>query len=140
MTQKEIIAALRHEVTEDGHILLDKLEAFLPSNAWVPELTFEAAVKVLGPQLHNPEGKTAKALTRRCRHALEVWTQKYGSLNDYQMVYADEVLASCVLRADSEEVRTKFGYALYLIGQAVNHERVHEGFKKRGGLREVEIS
>ncbi len=138
MNKKEIISALRHEVTEDGHILLDRLEALLRTDAWLPEGTFAAAVRVFGSCMYAPTGKTRMSLARRVGHAYEVWTEKYGSLNAEQEAYADEVLAACIRRADHTD--NPFAAFQYQIGQAVNHERVHEGFKRRGGLRKVEIA
>jgi len=139
MTAAQIIEDLRHEVTEDGHILLDKLEKELKiERCWIPERTFEVAIQVLGRALYSDTSRTRKTLARRCSHALAVWREKYGSLNAKQETYADEVLASCVLRA--EDADNRFAAVQHNIAQVINHERVHEGFKKRGGLKEVEIA
>jgi hypothetical protein len=138
MSAAEIIEALRHEVTEDGFILLDKLEKELNiERSWLPEQTFDAAISVLGRALYSPTSRTRKTLARRVGHAFTVWREKYGSLNASQEGYADEVLASCVLRAEGADNR--FAAVQHNIAQVVNHERVHEGFKRRGGLREAEI-
>ena len=139
VTAASIINDLRDEVTEDGHILLDKLEKVLKiERAWLPESTFDAAINVLGRQLYSDTSRTRLTLARRVAHAYSVWREKYGSLNAEQETYADDVLASCVLRSEGAE--RPIAAALYNIDQVINHERVHEGFKRRGGLREADIS
>ena len=139
MNAEQIILALRDEVTEDGFILLGELEKVLNiERSWLPEQTFEAAVSILGAQLYQPDSRTRKTLARRVNHAFKVWREKYGSLNADQEGYADDVLASCILRSESAD--RPIAAALYNIDQVINHERVHEGFKRRGGLKEVEIA
>ena len=139
MTPADIIKALRAEVTEDGHILLDRLERELRLSFW-PGQVFETAVDVFGPAINNPQSRHRLSLDRRIRHALAVWGGKYGPLNPEQEKYASSVLCAAIRsgkQAWAEQGRPKhppvIAFVLKRLEQAVNHERVHDGFRKRDG-------
>jgi len=137
---QEILSDLRHEVTADGEILLDKLVAELRGDAWLPDRMYETAVEVFGEQFHNRRARSRVALSRLAQHALRVWSEKYGPLNAQQSAYADDVLSAALrsARRDAEGDTGKlFRFAQAQIGRMVNHERVHEGFRSRAGLVEV---
>ena len=107
---------------------------------WLPDRTYAAAVELFGQQFHNPKARSRVALARRTVHALRVWGEKYGPLNDDQRDYADEVLAAA-LRIAARDARGSrdnlFRFAQAAIGRTVNHERVDQGFKRRSGLVDV---
>ena len=141
MTTAELICALRDEVTEDGHVLLDKLEVEVGIQ-YLPEQTFSAALELFGEQMFNPSSRSYRSLSRRAQHALRVWSEKYGPLTQEQAEYADSVLASALRKAarDAGGDKSKlFRFAQATIGRAVNHEVVHAGFLKRSGLVRVEV-
>ena len=140
MTVEDIIAALRQEVTEDGYILLDKLEAELRVNFW-PSEVFNVAVELFGPAMHNQRSKQRAALDRRIRHALGEWRRRYGPiLNTEQEAYASSVLCAALRNAEEAwkglgkpKVPPLIALAQNRIADMVNHERVHDGFKRRDG-------
>jgi hypothetical protein len=132
----DIIEALRAEVTEDGNILLDRLEAELNLTYW-PQGVWETALDIFGPAVYSREGRTYKALDRRIRHALRTWDGQHGPLTAEQNEYAAEVLQSALRKAqkDARGVRGKlWPFAQAQIGRMVMHERVHEGFRSRAGF------
>lgn len=139
MTVADIISALRQEVTDDGHILLDRLEVELKLHFW-PGQVFETALELFGPALNNPKSRNRLSLDRRIRHALAVWDRKYGPLNPEQEKYASSVL--CAALRSGEEAWEELGRpkapplvacCLTRLADMVNHERVHDGFKRRSG-------
>lgn len=133
VTSAEILSALRQEVTEDGHVLLDLLATELGLEH-LPNRTFAAALEFFGPQLYNKNSRAYKSLHRRVEHALRVWAEKYGGLNAKQADYADLVLEAALKRAAKDaagDVGKLFTYAQAGIGRIVNHERVHQGFTSR---------
>jgi len=139
MTTAEILSALRAEVTEDGHVLLDKLEAELGLE-YLPAKTFAAAEELFGGAIFNPTSRTFQSLSRRVQHALRVWAEKYGPLTQEQAEYADDVLAASLRKAarDAAGDRSKlFRFAQATIARSVNHEIVDQGFKRRAGLVDV---
>jgi hypothetical protein len=139
VTVSDLISALRAEVTDDGHILLDKLEVELKLHFW-PGQVFEAAVELFGPALNNPKSRNRLSLDRRIRHALTVWDSKYRPLTPEQEQYASSVL--CAALRSGEEAWAELGKpksptliacVLNRLADMVNHEKVHDGFKRRSG-------
>lgn len=133
MTSAEILEALRQEVTEDGHILLDLLAIELGLQ-YIPQRTFDAALEIFGESIYNSKSRSYISLSRRVQHALRVWAEKYGGLNPKQADYADVVLEAGLRRAAREAGADKsklFQFAQAGIGRLVNHERVHQGFTSR---------
>ena len=141
MTPLEIITDLRAEVTEDGHILLDKLMEALGVQ-YLPQKTFDTAEELFGGSIYNPESRTFRSLSRRVQHALRVWSERYGPFTQEQADYADSVLAAALRSAarDAAGNRSKlFRFAQAQIGRMVNHETVHAGFLKRQQLVRVDV-
>lgn len=135
-TVQQIIAALRDEVTEDGHILLDELEREALLSFW-PEPVFEAARAIFGDVVFNRDSRTYVALDRRIRHALRTWEARYGPLVQEQRDYAHTVLIAA-LRRGSEDAgsdrRKLYPFVQSRLGLSVNHEIVDAGFKRRAQL------
>ena len=141
MTPLEIISDLRHEVTEDGHVLLDKLVAELAVQ-YLPQQTFNTAEELFGGSIYNPTSRTFQSLSRRAQHALRVWNERYGPFTQEQAEYADSVLAAALRTAarDAAGDRSKlFRFAQAQIGRMVNHETVHAGFLRRQNLVPVQL-
>jgi hypothetical protein len=129
----EIIAALREKVTEGGDALLDELVTELGLGYW-PQETWECALGIFGGQLYNRSSRTFKALDRRIRHCLRTWDEQHGPLNPDQQAYADACLASS-LRKSAREAGTRknlWPYCQAGLGRLVHHDRVQDGFVKRG--------
>ncbi len=138
MTPVEIIGRLREYADEAAHIdvLLDELEAELGVQ-YLPQKTFDTAEELFGGSIYNPEGRTFKSLSRRVQHALRVWSDRYGTLNQAQAEYADSVLAAALRSAARDAAGDRsnlFRFAQAQIGRMVNHETVHAGFLKRAEL------
>lgn len=140
MTVADIIAALRGEVTEDGHILLDRLERELRLRFW-PAQVFETALDIFGPSINNPQGRNRLSLDRRIGHALTVWAGRCGgSLSPEQERYASSVLCAALRSGEdawkslgSPRAPSLMACCLTRLASMVNHEKVHDGFKRRSG-------
>lgn len=133
------MAALRDEVTEDGHILLDELVAELGLRLW-PDEVFACAVDVFGPQLNNPKSRTRLSLDRKIGHAIRVWQERYGPLNADQERYVSSVLCNAIRTGAEDRAAAAPGsslipFVLARIGRVLNHEVVHAGFKRRATPR-----
>jgi hypothetical protein len=99
-----------------------------------PHAVAEAAYEAFGGSLFNQQSRTFKSLNRRISHAIAVWEEKYGPFNEQQEVYATRILMRCIQKghALAGTDRTKrFPFVLAFLAQAVNHEKVDRGFKKR---------
>jgi hypothetical protein len=137
----EILSALRAEVTEDGHILLDELENELLISYW-PESVCEAAHLIFGDPVLNRDGRTYKLLDRRIRHCFRVWEDRHGPLTPEQRTYAADVIIAAMRRGESDAAgdrRKLYPFVQHKLGLAVNHEVVDAGFVRRGGLVKVTL-
>ena len=109
------------------------IESLCAFNGW-PDEVGETAFSVFGPRIFNSQGRSFRLLNRRIRHALDVWDQKYGVLNDAQEAYAGAVLAWAIRRGRDEAGGDRshlYPYVLHSLGGVVNHEKVDAGFKRR---------
>jgi hypothetical protein len=138
VTVAELLSALEAEVTMDGEILLGRLREKADGLDYWPEETFKAARACFGDVVYartgGTGGRTARALDRRISHALRVWDEKYGPLNAVQEAYADAVLAAAIRKGEAEaghDRGKRYSFVQNKIGQAVNHEVVDGGFRKR---------
>ena len=118
---------------------VDDIEAELDLSYW-PDAVFQAAEEVFGPAVYARTGRTYQALDRRIRHAFRTWEDKYGTLSPRQTEYAAELLVHAIKKgaADAAGDRSKlYRFVQAGIGRVVNHERVHEGVKRRQEIVEV---
>ena len=135
-TPRELISALRQEVTEDGHILLDRLEAQLFEGEFFwPGEVMDVAVSVLGPAIYNPASRNRKTLGKLIEHALTVWRTRYGPLNLAQDKYASDLLCSAFTEgaksASGARLDSPIAPIITRLKLLVNHDTVDGGFKRR---------
>lgn len=100
------------------------------ANLWtMPQPLIDAIRDVFGPG-----DRTFKAIGKRAAHAYRVWGEKYGPWTPTQAQYALDVVVAAVVRSEGDRARC---YAS--LSDAVNHEVVDAGFKKRAA-KKVDIS
>ena len=109
------------------------IESLCAFNGW-PDEVGETAFSVFGPRIFNSQGRSFRLLNRRIRHALQVWEQKYGGLNDAQEAYAGAVLSWAIRRGRDDAAGSRanlYPYVLHALAGVVNHEKVDAGMKRR---------
>jgi hypothetical protein len=92
-----------------------------------PELTFKAALALLGPSIQNRQSPRRKGLDRKIATCLRAWQDAYGPWNPKQADYADSVLASCF------KPGMEIAQVYDALDRRVAHETVHAGFLGRVG-------
>lgn len=106
-----------------------------------PLLVREAAEAIFGGAIHNPSGRTFKAIDIRVQHAFKVWGNRYA-LNPAQHEYAGVLLAWAMRKAWNPE--KPYPYNLKAVTaqmeRVVNDPDGHEGFKRRAELVDVRAS
>lgn len=121
---------------KEAEAAVAELRHRMSPGAYWPQKTFEAAQTIFGPAVFNTASRTYQALDRRIRFALRVWDEKYGPLTPDQEIYADDVLASVLRKAQADAGGAKaklWPYAQAGIGRVVHHDRVVDGMRKRAG-------
>lgn len=105
-----------------------------------PAGVFEVALDVLGPGVQNEGGRTRKTLDKKIAHCMEQWEKRYGSpLNAEQEQYASSILCHAFRegKRDAGGAPTIYPFIYGSIDRLRNHEKVHEGFKRRMQLVSV---
>lgn len=86
------------------------------------------------PVALTPYSRTWQTILGRAEHALWLWNDKYGPLTSEQRLYAAELVCHALKKA-GEQAADGDRYAFFHteLTALLNHERVHEGFKRREG-------
>jgi len=140
-SELELLDQLRDTaLTAEQEQLVDALEVALGQDLLWPLPVREAAEAAFGGLIHNPNGRTHKALDRHIRHALRVWRRRYDGMNAEQYEYAGDVLAAVIRSASTrapKDDRHRYVYAA--LQRVVNEPRLDEGMKRRAA-RAIDLS
>ena len=122
LSNAQVLAELRaicggHERATE---LLDELTDRLNEEDWVVPTEVMSLVRQKYPQR-----RTIEAVSRRCRFAHRVWSEKYGPFNFEQGRYAIELMLYIInSSAGHAQMYGRFD-------EMLNHETVDAGFKRR---------
>lgn len=80
----------------------------------------------------TPYSRTWKTVVARAEHALWLWNDKYGPLTHEQREYACDLICHALKKAgERAEVGERYAFFHTELDSLLNHERVHEGFRRR---------
>jgi len=117
-------------------------DAFTKPGGFWPDAVMEAVATHVSPSVWNPESRTFKGLDKRICHTIAVWRNRYGPLTVEQEEYMSDLLVWAVTSAAKEaggDKKKLYPFIHTRIGNLVNHETVHDGFKKRA-VATVDVS
>lgn len=80
----------------------------------------------------TPFSKTWKQIVGRAEHALWMWNDKYGPLNQRQREHAAVLVCYALRQAlDAPDRSGRYAYFNATLTRLLNHETVHAGFLSR---------
>lgn len=85
----------------------------------------------------SPYSRTWATVIGRAEHALWMWNEKYGPLSPAQRDYAVHLICDSLKKArEGATAGDHYAFFHQRLTTLLNHETVHEGFRRRGATYE----